>query len=227
MQSVEAEGESIDAAIGNALRMLGVTRERVEIEILATSSRGLFGLGGRKARVRATLRAPLTDTPPSIDGTERAASVLKAIVAHLGVEVHIAMRPQTDHVLIELGGDTSGVLIGRRGQMLDALEYILNRIMLQDDDGATRFMLDSQDYRARHQSALEGLARRTAQDAKEKHRSAMLHPMSPRDRRIVHLVLNDVPGLTTKSAGKGYLRRVVIIPEGAKRSPQASRRTPR
>src|SRR5579862_3477235 len=196
MESVETEGDSIDAAIDAALRVLGTTRDRVEIEILANASRGLFGLGGRKARVRAAVRAPLTaeagepratriaaaaaptaassptvprraaDLAVADDRTgARAAKILEDIVRHIGIEAQVAVRNEEGHMLLELTGDTSGVLIGRRGQMLDALEYLINRIIGRDE-GATRILVDSQDYRARRRSSLEEMARRMADQAK-------------------------------------------------------------
>jgi len=229
MTSVEAAGASIDDAIEDALRQLGVPRSQVEIEILGHFSKGLFGLGGRKPRVRATLRPPPASPDPVAQPSEppvrtRAAvgtvveltsAVLRDIVRHIGVEVEVTARPVEDHIVLELSGDSSGVLIGRRGQMLDALEYIVNRIATREGDSAPRFVVDSQRYRARRREVLEDLARRMGEQAKSKGKPVALNPMSPHDRRIVHLVLQDDATLTTKSSGKGYLRRLVIIPEGA------------
>ena len=266
MDSVEAEGNSIDAAINAALAMLGTTRDRVDIDILENASRGLFGIGGRKARIRARLRAPLTpasappvapepaaareaapgparhsvtepaagapaaspaDTPVrspqhAVELGERAAELLEQIAGHLGVSAQAVVHLQDDHLLLDLTGDTSGVLIGRRGQMLDALEYLVNRIVGRDD-GATRIRLDSQNYRARRQAALEEMARRMADQAKRKGKAVTLNPMSPQDRRIVHLLLKEDASLVTKSSGQGYYRRLVIIPEGAARTARAPR----
>jgi spoIIIJ-associated protein len=258
MESVEAEGDSIDTAIDAALKVLRTTRDRVDIEILANASRGIFGIGGRKARVRAAVRAPITaDTaerpvprevaaaapaaavpapavtrlpvPPPVqatgpastdDGTgERAAKILEEIVRHIGVDARVVVRSAAGHVLLELAGDSSGVLIGRRGQMLDALEHVINRIVGRDE-GASRLLVDSENYRARRRTSLEEMACRMADQAKRKGRPVTMNPMSPHDRRIVHLVLQEDRSLTTKSSGKGYFRRLVIIPEGA---PSAAR----
>jgi spoIIIJ-associated protein len=233
MHSVEADGNSIDEAIASALTMLGTTRDRVEIEIVSNAARGLFGIGSRKARVRATLRTPIDADEPLERGASagtalpqkelsagstatRAAEVLQRIIEHLGVDAAVAIQETSDHFLLELTGDSSGVLIGRRGQMLDALEYIVNRIVLRDS-GATRIVIDSQNYRARRRDALEDLARRMAEQAKNKGRSVTLNPMSPRDRRIVHLILQGDPTLSTKSSGKGYFRRLIIVPMASSR----------
>ena len=241
MDSVEAEGSSIDAAIDGALRLLGVTRDRVEIEILNNAVRGLFGIGGRKARVRATLRAPIDaeQTTPSVaeqrqsasepapprevtaddrHGIERAREVLEAILRHLEVQAEVNVRHVDNDVLFDLTGDSSGVLIGRRGQMLDALEYLLNRVAARDEGGSARIVVDSENYRARRREALEELARRMGEQAKKKQKAVTLNPMSPRDRRIVHLILQEDSSLVTKSSGKGYFRKLIIIPAGMVRS---------
>ncbi len=233
MEPVEAEGSSIDEAIDNALKILGVTRDRVEIEILSNSARGLFGIGGRKARVRAAVRAPLdADTlatpepaatplqlenpPASTAGAvaERASQLLQEIVKLMDVPAKVNWREQEDAILLEISGDSSGVLIGRRGQMLDALEYLLNRAVGREAE-STRIVVDSQNYRARRRQSLEELARRMGEQAKRKRKVIALNPLSPRDRRIVHLVLQEDPSLSTKSSGKGYYRKLIIIPEGA------------
>ncbi len=240
MEPVEAEGSSIDEAIDNALRMLGVTRDRVEIEILSNSARGLFGIGGRKARVRAAVRAPLDtetvapvepapaqpraqDVPAATGGAvaERAARLLEEIVKLMDVPATVNSRQHEEGVLLEIIGDSSGVLIGRRGQMLDALEYVLNRAVGREGE-STRIVVDSQNYRARRRQSLEELARRMGDQAKKKRKVIALNPMSPRDRRIVHLVLQEDPSLSTKSSGKGYYRKLIIIPDGA--APGGSRR---
>jgi len=240
MDSVEAEGSSIDEAIAGALKMLGTTRERVEIEILSNAARGLFGIGSRKARVRASLRTPIDAEPPPPASAapaapppqretprarppltlnrhvaERARAALQAIVDHIGVTAQVAVHEEDDHLLLDLTGDSTGVLIGRRGQMLDALEYIVNRIVSRDEGGSARIVVDSQSYRQRRREALEELARRMGEQARKKKRAVTLNPMSPRDRRIVHLVLQADPSLSTKSSGKGYFRRIVILPAEA------------
>jgi spoIIIJ-associated protein len=241
MDSVEADGNSIDAAIDSALKRLGATRDRVEIEILTNAARGLFGIGGRKARVRATLRSPLDaehpatperparvpvqepTAPAGVSGADshiaaRAQQILRDIIAHMDVPADVIATEAADHIRLELTGDSSGVLIGRRGQMLDSLEYVLNRAIGRDQGGVKRIVVDSENYRARRHEALEELARRMGEQAKQKRKVVTLNPMSPRDRRIVHMILREDPGLTTRSSGKGYFRRLVIIPAGAGRS---------
>jgi spoIIIJ-associated protein len=265
MRSVEAEGDSIDAAIEAALQLLDATRDRVEIEILSNAARGLFGLGGRKAKVRATLRQSIVEqvfdeqtgpvsrqddlgrlaakpnqaprppmrtpapprprqtthamTPPDQEAAERACEVLRNIVAHLGVGATIESHIDDDAVVLQLMGDASGVLIGRKGQMLDALEYIVSRIVSRDRTSAVHVIIDCERYRERRREALQELARRMGEEAKRKKRVVKLNAMSPRDRRIVHLILQQDPSITTRSSGKGHFRKLIIIPSDRANSP--------
>lgn len=259
MRSIEVEGESIDAAIEASLRTLGVARDRVEVEILSNASRGLFGIGGRKARVRATLRQPITeqileevaatesvadsplepsrtkprqpdrparqrsrsadpgDSPhekPDSSAAERAEEVLRNIVLHMGVSAEVRARIDVDSIVLDLTGDSSGVLIGRKGQMLDALEYLVSRIVSRDQTASVHVVIDCERYRERRRESLEELARRMADEAKRKKRVIKLNAMSPRDRRIVHLILQQDSTITTRSSGKGHFRKLIIIPRG-------------
>lgn len=254
MNSVEAEGSSIDDAISQALRQLGVERERVDVEILANATRGLLGLGGRPARVRATLRprlvveAPASATPPparlassmpivagagvpddpppaprpgtpSLDtaAVARAASVLAEIVRLIGIEATVVVAEEPDAVRLIVSGDATGLLIGRRGQTLDAIEHVLNRIVAQEEEAPARLVVDTEDYRRRRRDALETLALDTANRVRERGRAIPLSPMNPRDRRIVHLKLRHEPAVTTRSAGEGADRKVIIAPSGPQR----------
>lgn len=279
MQSIEAEGSTIDDAIARALELLGAPRERVEIEILANATKGLFGFGGKRARVRASLRRSVAEatasapaaapvvtpaapqrpvpppaaapaapamaapaktgsaarrptrppranarrdrrpaprpaapavasTPPSPEALARGRDVLAEIVRLCGVEATVA----GDGARLVIDGDTSGVMIGRRGATLDALEYVINRVVGHDDERAGHVEVDANEYRSRRRAALEALAHRMAERARSKGRPVTLNPLNPRERRVVHLALQDDPTLTTRSAGSGFYRRIVIVP---------------
>jgi len=240
MRSIESEGESIDQAIDKALRTLQVERDHVEVEILADAARGLFGFGGTKARVRATVRAPLLsglgagdhaqeeiasrETPRSQDGTPSTAdasfetrykSLLTELLSHLGVSCTLTARPDSEPatLIVDVTGDSGGLLIGRRGQTLDAIEHVVNRMMGHVDEGAPeRVMIDVEHYRERRAEYLTTLAHRLAEKAKESGRVVTLNPMSPRDRRLVHIALRDDPGVATRSQGEGHYRKILILP---------------
>jgi spoIIIJ-associated protein len=244
MRSVESEGDSIDQAIESALRTLGVSRDLVQVEILADATRGVFGFGGTKARVRATLREALspgdiprvigdgvsretrvpgetvsreTSRPVQIDDqlSERSREVLTGLLSHVGVSCTVRMgdTSEADTIHLEVTGDSSGLLIGRRGQTLDALEYLVNRMSVRGDNAVARISVDVEGYRQRRREYLETLARRLADKAKQSGRVVTLNPMSPRDRRIVHLALQDDQAVSTRSQGDGHFRKVLILPE--------------
>lgn len=124
---------------------------------------------------------------------------------------------------LRIVGDADGLLIGRRGQTLDALEYFVNRAIGHEDGSVVHLGIDANDYRDRRRQTLEALARRMAERARTRGRPVSLEPMSPRDRRIVHLVLEGDAALTTHSAGSGFYRRLIIAPAGAR---PGRRRTP-
>jgi spoIIIJ-associated protein len=238
METVEAEGGSIDEAIATALVHLGVARERVEVEILANATRGFFGLGGKRARIRATVRRPLDDgaalSPPSAAAPsapapdvaaapprrsepvlERARQALSEIVRLTGVPATVALAGDGEGLVIE--GDPSGTFIGRSGQTLDALEFVVNRIVGDAGEDAPRVSVDANGYRARRRAGLEDQARRLAARAGASGRPQSLPPLPPRDRRIVHLALHGDPAVTTRSTGDGYLRTLIIAPAGRRR----------
>lgn len=246
MRSVETEGGSIDEAIDRALAALRVTRDQVAIEILENASRGLFGFGSRRARVRATVRAPLGDgdrapervtavsrETPDVPGkpgssqaaADRAREVLDVVLPQLVESPRIAeLAGESGTIRLSLGGVDGGMLIGRRGQTLDALEHLVNRIVFRDETAsALRIALDVEGYRERRQESLEQLAHRLAGKARETGRPVTLNPMSPRDRRVVHLALQDDPAVSTASEGEGHYRRLVIIPQNGRRGGSTAR----
>ena len=260
MGSIESEGDTIDQAIERALRALDVTREQVQIEILTDATRGLLGFGGRKARVRATVRPPLVsrlegmkaapsamgsrETPPGAAHAQPAAlqlggtpthvpatgasqpvrpseafrrkceSTLEDILSRLGISCTVEGGPGPDPetVVLEVSGDSGGLLIGRRGQTLDALEYIVNLIVGRQDGFSGRVMIDVEHYRRRRSEHLTELARRLAEKAKQMGRPITLSPMSARERRVVHLALQNDPAISTRSHGEGHYRKVIILP---------------
>ena len=214
MRSIETDGDSIDLAIEKALQTLQVGRDQVEVEILADATKGLFGFGGKKARVRATVRPPLTarlqstevvsasndsrattaprissprtdsqgtraaPSPPTQTGRDaeavtvatvsdafvgRCKVVLDELIKHLGISCSVTARlGENGFVLLDVSGDAQGLLIGRRGQTLDAIEYIVNRIAGRDDEPAGRIVIDVERYRERRRDHLTTLAERLA-----------------------------------------------------------------
>lgn len=231
MRSVETEGGTIDEAIDRALELLHIERARVDIEILENSSRGVLGFGGKPARIRATVRSPLSTAIVEATGssdvsreTSSPSSSPEAAVETarraLGVVLEaLAVKPPSSPDGVADGswrfvveGDGAGIVIGRHGQTLDAIEYLMSRIASHAAGQPIRITLDVEGYRERRQESLEQTARRAAEKARATGRPVTLSPMSPRDRRIVHVALSDERGVTTRSEGEGGFRRVVVLP---------------
>lgn len=228
VDSIEVEGLTVDEAIEEALASLGASRTEVDVEVLSNPSRGLFGLGGRKARVSVRRRLSAASSPvvARAESARRSAEISPVLIEHardlladllrrMGFASEVAIARGEDGECLQISGDNTNVLIGKHGQTLDALEYYLNRVASREEEAATRIHVDCEDYRVKRRRSLETLAERMGDEAKRKGRPISLNPMSPRDRRIVHLALQPDPKLTTRSSGEGYYRRLVIIPEGA------------
>jgi spoIIIJ-associated protein len=237
MDFVETEGETIDDAIGNALKTLGVDRDKVMVDILSEGRKGIFGFGAQKARVRATLRKPAgirlaseeksDASPPSpasaaeIAATaEKAKTALAEILRLMGVTATIEIKPgdAADEVVLDVIADNNALLIGRKGQTLEALEYLVMRISGErsGSDGP-HVVVDVENYRERRRKTLQDMALRLGEKAKRQRKTVTVDALSAADRRIVHATLQDDPWVTTKSLGQGSYRRLLIIPEGDRR----------
>ena len=155
----------------------------------------------------------------NVDEQVKEASEILTQILELMGEKSETRRGEGDRESLELEikGDGSGILIGRHGQTLDALEYLLNRIVARRIKDAMPILLDTESYRARRRQQLHRMALSMGERAKREHEAMKLDPMPPRDRRIVHLALKDDPMITTRSAGEGFLRSVEIVPVGGQR----------
>jgi spoIIIJ-associated protein len=235
MQHVETEGDTIDQAIEKALKSLGVERDKVSIDILAEEKKGILGFRRQKARIRASLRRAVAleeqgdaeePLPPDKGKTrgentksqaEKGKETLAEILRLMGVNATIdtGMEDTNKEIILNIKGGNGGLLIGRRGQTLEALQYLLTRIV-SERQGAEgpQLIVDTENYRERREKTLEDMALRLGEKVKRQRKSLAIDSLSARDRRIVHLTLQDDPWLTTKSLGNGAYRRLLIIPEG-------------
>jgi spoIIIJ-associated protein len=157
------------------------------------------------------------DGPPSggIVDEEKAAharEVLAGIVDRMGLDATVAIRERSERVVLDVSGPDAGRAIGKKGQTLDALQFIVNKVVNRFPDNRCYIVVDSGDYRDRHEQSLVSLARREAKRAVQQGRTITLSPMPARDRRLIHLSLAKFPGVTTKSNGEGMGRRIQIIP---------------
>jgi spoIIIJ-associated protein len=218
--SVEATGETVGEAKWSALRELeqrapGIDREAVRFQVVTEGERGLLGVGYTPARVVASVERP-PEAPPRPDEPEEAAvarALLERTLASLGVAGTVTVEDGDDVVTATVSGADLGVLIGRHGQMIDALQYLANAMAHRAvGDDRRRIVIDAAGYRARRSLTLETLARRSAEQASATGRPVALEPMSAVERRLVHESLKDDPEVETASEGAEPHRYVVVLP---------------
>ena len=165
---------------------------------------------------RPVSQPPVAQPPDELAARSRV--VLLEMLQHLGVRADVSFQPGDDGVAASLAVqcEASALLIGKRGQTLDAIEYLLNRIVVREASGS-RIEVDVEGYRARRRESLSILARRMAEKVRHTGKPATVDLLSPRDRRVVHLALKDEAGVTSRSHGEGFLRKLVILPAGKRR----------
>lgn len=207
-KSAEAVGRTVDEAVESALLELGLTRDEVSIDVLDEGAKGLFGrFGAREAKVRATQ----LDTARA-----RAVAFLEGVGQRLGAPCKAAAEPGEDGYQVDLSGENMGVLIGHRGEMLDALQYLAGLVANRSPEAAGRHVrvrLDTEGYRAKREQTLKELARKMESRVRRTRRRMALEPMTPNERRVLHSTLQDSPYVTTHSEGDEPARRVVIMPK--------------
>ena len=190
---------------------LDAGRDEVEVEVLSRGKTGFLGIGSELARVRIRKLAP------EENAGSMAMEVVSKILKYMGASALCTLRsahdPQTGGPQIDIEGDDSGLLIGRRGETLRALQFMVSLLVNKEREDPVRVMLDVEEYRARRQRALDELAKRVADKVAATGRPITLEPMPPAERRIVHLALADHPRVTTQSTGWGTGRRVAVSPK--------------
>jgi spoIIIJ-associated protein len=253
MESTEQTGRNVDEAVAAALKVLGVTRDQVKVEILAQESRGVLGIFGHtQAKVRVTLLPPAEQPPapsaqpataappraepeapsqtpaprPALAGppsalAQRARDLLAEVLERMGIQGApevISEDPEGIYLNIRTTTDM-GLIIGRRGQTLAALQLLVammaNRPLPQED--RKRIILDVEDYRDRRERSLQAMARNAAERARRSGRPVTIGELTPRERRIIHLALADDSSVSTRSEGEDPDRVIIISPRDAPR----------
>ena len=208
MRFVEMKAKTVDEAVSKALVELNTTKENVEIEILE-ESKGLFGLlGSKEVKVKVTLVKE--------NESEKAEEFLSNITKMMGMDItfETEYKEEDKKMEIELKGEGLGLLIGRRGETLDAIQYLTNIFLNKETDDYIKVTLDAENYRERRESALVTLAKRTAQKATKYKKNMIIEPKNPYERRIIHEALQDYPEVTTYSIGEEPNRKVVVAYKG-------------
>ena len=204
-------GRTVEEAIELALKELDVDRDAAEVEVLSSGKSGFLGIGAEPARVRVT-KIPEGGSAAAM-ATEAVGRILEAAGVNVSRTLRAANDPDVGGPIIDLRGEDSGLLIGRRGQTLQSLQFLVNLIVRKKFGENVRVALDVERYRERRESSLRDMASKVASRVAASSRSVTLEPMSPADRRIVHTTLTDFPGVATESSGVGDDRKVTILPK--------------
>lgn len=298
MEKIEIEGKSIDEAIEKACSAFQVSREKLNIEILAAGNPGFLGLGSKRARIRASrlsidmefddvfslgetptpVRTEKSDAPPSEDNrakihtvdnrgrsvapvpkgrsavhpatrlsaitktpepvehkvkarpdlspaidcdgrpaAEKARLLLEGILVRMQIVSPVDVDETEEAIMLNIRGDGSGLLIGKRGQNLDAIQYIVNKAVHHSANGHKMIVIDTEEYRKRREESLVALAIRLGEKAKKTKKPVTVGHMNAHDRRVIHMAMQNDETLATKSRGEGEYRKIVILP--ARRGP--------
>jgi spoIIIJ-associated protein len=216
MQNLEMSAKTVEEATKLALEKLGLSPEEVEVVVVRKGKPGLLGLGAEEALVRVT---PLS-TIPMDEVTEVAQEIVSSLLTALKVPATVhptdpppqGLSPGAQVVALDIQGEDLGILIGRRGQTLAALQYLVNLIVAQRLKSRVPLILDVEGYRKRRYQALQSLAERMAQQVMDSGQPVTLEPMPANERRLIHLALADHSQVSTESIGLGEGRKVVILP---------------
>ena len=217
MEDVEASGKTVDEAVARALQQLGLDRSQVEVEVVSEGRTGLFGLGGENARV---LVKPLAGEELAVESStiEMAVDFLRRLLELMNIDADVTARaPETAgdglgraSAVLDVAGDDLGILIGRRGSTVAALQYMVNHMVSRSLKTKALVSVDVERYKRRREEALIGLAQRLADKVKASGRTVTLEPMPANERRIVHLALAGDSQVVTASLGEGETRKVAI-----------------
>jgi spoIIIJ-associated protein len=220
---VEATGETVGEAKWSALRELerlqpGLDKAAVRFQVVSEGERGLLGVGYAPARVIATVDAESVAAPaPPEDESEQAArarEVLERILEAIGVRARLDLREDDEAITATFVGRELGLVIGKHGQTIDAIQYLVNAIAARDQgDERKPVVVDAAGYRSRRQASLDALAVRSAERAVSSGAPVELDPMTAVERKVVHLRLKDFPGVATRSEGTEPNRYVVVEPD--------------
>lgn len=203
MEFIEISAKTVDDAITEALVKLGTTSDRIEYEVVEKGSAGFIGIGRRDAVIKARKKYSIEDDTREF---------LNKVFAAMDLQVEIIIdRPEDGNVVnVELKGDDMGVLIGKRGQTLDSLQYLTNLAVNKHAENFVKVKIDTEDYRKRRRETLENLARNIAYKVKRTKHPVSLEPMNPFERRVIHSTLQNDKFVTTHSEGEEPYRHVVV-----------------
>jgi len=201
---IEIAAKTTEAAIAEALAALGTTEDNVKITVIDPGNKGgLFGFGSKPAKVLVIRK---------LDPAETAKNFLKEVTLAMNLSVKIDTKSKDKQIYVDMSGENMGLLIGKRGHTLDALQYLTNLAVNQNIESSVSVVLDTENYRKRRRETLESLAYGIARKVKATRKSVTLEPMSRFERHIIHTALQNDRNVRTTSAGNEPFRYVVVNP---------------
>lgn len=206
MEYIEFSAKTVSEAITEACRNLGVTSDRLDYEIIDEGSSGFLGIGSKPAVIKAAVKNE------EISVEDKAGRFLNDVFAamNMTVIVNVKYDKAEENMDIDLSGEDMGVLIGKRGQTLDSLQYLVSLVVNKDTENYIGVKIDTENYRERRKETLENLAKNIAYKVKRTRRPVSLEPMNPYERRIIHSALQNDKYVTTYSEGEEPFRKVVV-----------------
>jgi len=215
MESLEVSAKTVEDAVELALKELGVPREQVEVEVLKKGKPGFLGLGSEEATVRVT-KLPSEEADRS--AVILAKEILQRLLDLMEISASVELKGSSSSaetgrvpIALDISGEDLGILIGRRGQTLSSLQYLVYLMVSHQRKARVYLSIDVEGYRERRREALRNLALRMAERVKATGTPVTLEPMPAGERRIIHMALQDYSGVTTESIGEGESRKVTIL----------------
>ncbi|MEW6183275.1 MAG: RNA-binding cell elongation regulator Jag/EloR [Bacillota bacterium] len=204
MKEVVKSGKTVDEAVRAALTELKTEIDCVTVEVVSEPAKGIFGfLGAKPAVVRVMMKE---------SSGMKAAGLLKQVIDAMELEGDVTYQEDDGCVNIEINGEKLGVLIGRRGETLNALQYLVSLSINRGDEDKKRVQIDVGGYRKKREETLQELAHKLAEKAKRRGRNVVLEPMNPQERRVIHMALKEREDIYTFSEGEEPYRKIVISP---------------
>ncbi len=219
MKEIEVEGKTVEEAISKALSELKADMDQVDIKIINEGKAGLFGLmGATPALVKVSLR----ETAGNNEISDQAKTIINTILAKMQIDGETKIAVEDNNIKVDVESLDSALLIGKKGQTLEAFQYIVNLIINKEIKAGTykgitlenkyKIIIDTEGYLIRREEALAKMAKNMAEKVKQSGIKIALEPMSAHDRRVIHLALQETTGIKTESEGEGSFRRIVVYP---------------
>ena len=203
---IEVSAKTLNEAITEACQKFGVISDKLDYQVIEEGSAGFLGIGSKPAIIKAAVKME------EMSVEEVAENFLSDVFAAMNMNVAVEVKYQEEEKTmdIELSGEEMGVLIGKRGQTLDSLQYLVSLVVNRETEDYVRVKVDTEDYRQRRKETLENLAKNIAYKVKKTRRPVSLEPMNPYERRIIHSALQNDKYISTHSEGDEPFRRVVV-----------------